>query len=71
MGVVEAELVAAVVADRHGHMAQVDNFDLVRMAGIGAVRVVAPMNSGQGSPDDRVGAVRCHLATIGTSEGIA
>ncbi|MCZ3388789.1 MAG: hypothetical protein LH645_06610 [Actinomycetia bacterium] len=71
MGVIESELIAAVMAYGHGQVSQVHNLDLVRMAGLGAVGVVASMDGGQGSPDNRVGAVRCHNPPIGTSWGIA
>jgi hypothetical protein len=40
------------------------------MAGVGTVRVIAPVDGGQRGPDDRVGAVRCHTASIGTSDWI-
>jgi hypothetical protein len=62
VSVVEPELVAAVVADRHRHGPQVDDLDLVRMAAVGMVRVVAPMDGGQRGPNDRVGTVRCHTS---------
>ena len=71
VGVVESELIAAVVAHRHGHAAEVNHLDVMRMARLGAVRVVAPMDGGQRGPDDRVGAVRCHTPSIGTHRGIA
>ncbi len=59
------------MADSHRQVPKVNNLDLVRMAGLGAVRVVAPMDGGQRGPDDRVGAVRCHTTSIGTFWGIA
>ncbi len=71
VGVIESELIAAVVADGHGHAPQVDHLDLMWMARLGAMGVVTPMDGGQRGPDDRVGAVRCHTPSIGTPLGIA
>lgn len=59
------------MADSHGQVPKVHNLDLVRMTGLGAVRVVAPVDGSQRGPNDRVWAVRCHTTPIGTSRGIA
>ena len=71
VGVIESELIAAVVAHRHGHVSEVHHLDFMWMAGLCAVRVVASMDGGQRGPDDRVWAVRCHTPSIGTPQGIA
>ena len=63
--VVEPELVAAVVTDGHGGGTEVDHLDLVRVAGVRAVRVVAPMYGDQGGSHDRVWAVWTHARLIG------
>jgi hypothetical protein len=44
MGVVETKLVTAVVAHRHGGRAEANNLDLVRVAAITRMRVVAPVD---------------------------
>jgi hypothetical protein len=41
------------------------------MTAVAAVRVVAPVHGGERGPNDRVGAVRCHTACIGTPPGPA
>ena len=71
MRVVESELIVAVVADRHCHVAEVDNLDLVRMTAVPVVRVVTPMHGGQRRPNDRdQGSSVSHLP-IGTPPRIA
>src|SRR5215203_2121724 len=70
VGVVEAELIAAVVAHRHCHVPEVDDLDLVRVTALGRVHVVSPVHGGQGGPDDRVWSVRSHNRSIGSSSAI-
>ena len=65
MRVVEPELVAAVVAHRHRRWAEMDNLDVVGVAALRPVHMVAPMNGGQRGPDDRVWAVRSHVMSVG------
>lgn len=67
VGVVEAELVAAVVADGHGRGAKTHHLDLVRVAGLGDVRVVTTMDRDEGGSHDRVWAVRTHESAIGST----
>ena len=65
MGVVKAELIAAVVAYRHGHVPEMDHLDLVGVTALCGVHMVTPVHGGQSGPDDRVWAVRSHTLTIG------
>jgi hypothetical protein len=67
MGVVESELVAAVMAHGHGHVAEVHHFHVVWVARIGAVHMITPVHGGQRGPDDRVWAIRCHAPSIGNN----
>jgi hypothetical protein len=66
MRVVKAELIAAVVTHGHGHRAEVDDLHHMRMAAVASMGMVPSMDRGQGGPNDRVRAVRCHPACIGT-----
>jgi hypothetical protein len=65
--VVEAELIAAVVTHRHGDMAEVHHFDVMRVTRVCAVHVVTPVHGSQRGPNDRVGTVRCHVLGIGNN----
>jgi hypothetical protein len=67
VSVVEPELVAAVMAHGHRHMAKVHNLDVVRVTRIGAVQMITPVHGGQRGPDDRVWAVGCHEISIGNN----
>ena len=70
VGVVKAELMAAVVAHRHGHVPEVHDLDLVGVAAFRGVHMVPPVHRSQSGPDDRVWAVRSHNRTIGNSAAI-
>jgi hypothetical protein len=65
--VIEAELVAAVMAHGHGHRSEMYDLNLVWMTAACGVRVVTTVHGGQRGPDDRVWTVRCHLVPIGTT----
>lgn len=65
VSVVKAELVGAVVADRHGQVSEVHDLDIVRMAAVRTVLMVAPMHGRQSRPNDRVWTVRSHPLAIG------
>lgn len=67
MGVVKAELVAAVVAHGHRDRSEMHDLDLMGVAAVRPVRVVAPVHGGQRRPDDRIGTVRRHIGSIGTA----
>ena len=69
VGVLETELVTAVVAHRHRRRPQAYDLDLVRMAAVARVRMVPAVHGHQGRPHDRVWAVRTHAYPIGTRSG--
>lgn len=66
VGVLEAKLIGAVVADRHGSRTQPHDLDLVRVARLGRVGMITSVDGHQGRPHDRVWAVRTHETFIGT-----
>ena len=66
MGVLETEFVTTVVTDRHGGRSETNNLDLVRMAGLGRMRVITAMDRDEGGSHDRIWTVRTHPSSIGS-----
>ena len=66
VGVLKTELVAAVVAYCHGCWPKADYFDLVWVARLGRVRVVAAMDRDERGSHDRVWTVWTHPLSIGS-----
>jgi hypothetical protein len=67
VSVVEAELVAAVVTHRHGHLSEAYHLDVVGVTWICAVRMITSVHGGQRGPNDRVWTVRRHETSIGNN----
>ena len=67
VSVIEAELVAAVVAHRHRHVSKAYHLDIVGVTRISAVQMITAVHGGQRGPNDRVWTVRCHETSIGNN----
>ena len=66
VGVLETKFIAAVMTDRHGGRSEANNLDLVRMAGLGRMRVITAMHRDKGGSHDWIWTVRTHPSSIGS-----